>query len=69
MYLRTKITPQIVGKADFAILAVTATATIGGINRLIHRVDDLRNKNVARRSTQPIAAARTSDTSDYLRLT
>ena len=61
MNLITQVRPQLVSQANLAMLAIRSPVTFGGINILIHRVDDLRNINIAGSPAQAITTTRTSN--------
>ena len=44
--LVAEVTPQMVGQAHFTLLAIGGATTARGINRLVHRIDNLGHKNL-----------------------
>ena len=48
--------PQVVGKTDLSLLAITGAAAAGRIDRLVHRIDDLGHENFVTAAAQPVAA-------------
>ena len=51
MDLLTQITPQVVGEADITGMATALTATLGSVNGLVHRIDNLCNMNIRPRAS------------------
>jgi hypothetical protein len=61
MDLITQVLPQVVGQTDLTLMAVAFALTVGDINRLINRIDDLGDKNARPLARQSIAAPGTPD--------
>ena len=55
--LLAQVAPEVVSQTHFTLLTVTGATAAGRIHRLIHRIDDLRDKNLAQIAAQAITAA------------
>src|SRR3569832_539815 len=64
MNLHAEVSPQFVGKATVAVLAVFLAAAAGDVHTLVNGGDDIRHRYLFRRPGQPITAARTTGAGD-----
>jgi hypothetical protein len=64
MDLIAQVLPQMMSQTHLTLMAVAFALTVGDIDRLINRIDDLGDKNACSLARQPIAASRAPNTCD-----
>ena len=67
--LITQITPQMMGQAGIATLAVTLPLAAGGIHRVIHGINHLGHMNTVQLARQLVATARPTHTGNQIATT
>jgi len=55
--LAGELAPEVVGQAALALVTVLPATAAGGIHRLVHRQDDVGDRDLRGRPRQPVAAA------------